>query len=91
VNWIVKRLEEGIVVDGISAVGSGLLSIGIPTTTVMQYESALKNDKYILLVHGGPQTLAVAEGLIGKTKHLSYTVHGQTVQNREGIAEFVAG
>ena len=91
VNWILKRLEEGIAVDGISAVGSGLLSIGIPTTTVMQYESALKNDKYILLVHGGPQTLAVAEGLIGKTKHLSYTVHGQTVQNREGIAEFVAG
>ena len=90
VNWILKGLEKGTPADGISSVGSGLLSIGIPKTHVMEYEVDLKKDKFILLVHGDPQTLAVAEGLIGKTKHLSYTVHGQTVEKREAIAEFVA-
>jgi hypothetical protein len=90
VNWIVKGLEEGTVVDGISSVGLGLLSIGIPRTDVMQYEVDLKRNKFIVLVYGDPQTLAVAEGLIGKTKHLSYTVHGQRVEDRTVVSEFVA-
>ena len=89
VSWILNGLQEGAIVDGISSVGSGLLSIGIPKTDVMQYEVDLKKDKFILLVHGDPQTLAVAEGLIGKTKHLSFTVHGQTVEDKEAVAEFV--
>src|ERR1700684_1569975 len=46
VAWIVGALEGAVVVGGVSALGAGLLSIGIPKDSVLQYDAALKTDKY---------------------------------------------
>ena len=48
VAWIVGALEGAVVVGGLSAIGAGLYSIGIPKDSVLKYESALKADKFIL-------------------------------------------
>ena len=52
VAWIVGALEGAVVVGGLSALGAGLYSIGIPKDSVVKYETALKSDKFLLLAHG---------------------------------------
>jgi uncharacterized membrane protein len=79
VAWIVAGLEGAAVVGGVSAVGAGLVSIGIPKDSVLKYDVALKTDKYLLVVHGTPADVNKAKDIIAGTEHTSYTVHGDAV------------
>lgn len=79
VAWIVAGLEGAVVVGGVSAVGAGLMSIGIPRDSVLRYDMALKTDKFVLIVHGTADEVAKARGIIAGTEHSSYDVHGQAV------------
>ncbi len=79
VAWIVGALEEAVVVGGLSVVGAGLFSIGIPKDSILKYEVALKTNQFLLIVHGTPETVHRAEQIIARTKRLDHTVHGETV------------
>jgi uncharacterized membrane protein len=79
VAWIVAGLEGAAVVGGVSALGAGLVSIGIPKDSVIQYETALKTDKFLLIVHGTSDAVGRARDIIEGTSHGSYTVHGEIV------------
>jgi len=79
VAWIIAGLEGAAVVGGVSAVGAGLVSIGIPKDSVVKYEVALKTDKFVLLVHGTPDAVAKAKAIIDGTEHSSCSVHGEKV------------
>ncbi|QMV19914.1 DUF1269 domain-containing protein [Granulicella sp. 5B5] len=79
VAWIVAGLEGAVVVGGVSAVGAGLFSIGIPKDSVIKYEVALKTDKFLLIVHGTPEAVDAAKHIIEGTEHHSYTVHEDLV------------
>jgi len=79
VAWIIAGLEGAVVVGGVSAIGAALVSIGIPKDTVLQYDIALKTDKFLLIVHGSPEQIDHAKAIIEGTQHSSYTVHGETV------------
>src|SRR6202050_3651656 len=52
VAWIVGALESAVVVGGVSALGAGLYSIGIPQDKIVKYETALKQDQFLLILHG---------------------------------------
>jgi uncharacterized membrane protein len=79
VAWIVAGLEGAVVVGGVSAAGAGLVSIGIPKDSVVKYDVALKTDKFLLVVHGTPDTVEQAKEIIRGTEHHSYSVHGELV------------
>jgi uncharacterized membrane protein len=79
VAWIIAGLEGAAVVGGVSAIGAGLLSIGIPKDSVLQYEVDLKTDKFLLVVHGTPGAIANAQDILSRTEHSSCTVHGEKV------------
>ena len=79
VSWIVAILEGSIVFGGVSVLGAALLSIGIPKDSVIQYETALKTNKFLLIVHGSRDAVAKAREIVENTKHVSYTVHGENV------------
>lgn len=79
VAWIVAGLEGAAVVGGVSAVGAGLFSIGIPKDSVVKYDVALKTDKFLLVVHGTPDAVDKAKEIIERTEHSSYSVHNETV------------
>jgi HSP20 family molecular chaperone IbpA len=49
VSWIVGALEGAVVVGGLSAMGAGLYSLGIPKDSILRYETALKTDKFVLI------------------------------------------
>ena len=78
VAWIVAGLEGAAVVGGLSAVGAGLFSIGIPKDSVVKYDVALKTDKFLLVVHGTPDAVDKARKIIEHTEHSSYEVHSDT-------------
>lgn len=50
-----------------TAFGAALWSIGIPKDSVLNYEQALKADKFLLLVHGTPDEVAKAHELLVST------------------------
>jgi hypothetical protein len=77
VSWVVAVLEGAVVFGGISALGAGLISIGIPKNSVIQYEAALKAEKFLLVVHGTPGAVARAKEAIAKTRFQSCSLHNE--------------
>lgn len=75
VAWIVGGLETALVVGGFSAFGAALFSIGIPKDSILKYETALKVDKFILIVHGTTQEVEKAKDILMKNKAEEAYVH----------------
>src|ERR1700690_4191832 len=75
VAWIVGALEGAVVVGGLSALGAGLYSIGIPKDSIVKYEAALKSDKFLLLAHGTANEVAKVKDIIESTHPLYCTLH----------------
>ncbi len=67
VGWIVGALEGAVVVGGLSALGAGLYSIGIPKDSIMQYEAALKSDKFLVIAHGATDEVSRAKNILQMT------------------------
>jgi Heat induced stress protein YflT domain/Alternative complex III, ActD subunit len=67
VAWIVSALEGAVVVGGLSALGAGLYSIGIPKDSVLKYEKAIKADKFLLVAHGTAAETTRARDILGTT------------------------
>jgi Protein of unknown function (DUF3341) len=65
--WIVGALEGAVVVGGLSALGAGLYSIGIPKDSVLKYETAIKTDKFLLVAHGTAAEAAKAKDILSTT------------------------
>jgi uncharacterized membrane protein len=77
VAWIVSAMEGAALVGGVSVVGAGLYSIGIPKDSVVEYDLALKTDKYLLVVHGSAKEVEAARGFIEKTRFASVKTHAK--------------
>src|SRR5271165_288678 len=67
VGWIVGALEGAAVVGGLSALGAGLYSMGIPKDSILQYETAVKSGKYVIITHGTAEETAHAREIIART------------------------
>ena len=68
VGWIVAALEGAAVVGGLSAIGAGLYSLGIPKDSILRYETALKTGKFVLIAHGSLDEIARAKEILNSTK-----------------------
>lgn len=75
VAWIVGALEGAVVVGGLSVFGAGLYSIGIPKDSVVNYELAVKTDKYLLVAHGSAAQVDRAKAILDSTHPVSVTRH----------------
>jgi uncharacterized membrane protein len=75
VAWIVGALEGAVVVGGLGALGAGLYSIGIPKDSIIQYEEALKADKFLLIAHGTVDEVAQAKNILQTTHPLQMEMH----------------
>jgi hypothetical protein len=76
VAWIVGALEGAVAVGGLSAIGAGLYSIGIPKDSVLRYEVALKANKFLVLAHGTAEEVAGARDIIVTTRPADIDIHG---------------
>ena len=75
VAWIVGALEGAVVVGGVSALGAGLYSMGIPKDSIVKYETALKTDQFLLIVHGTAAEVAKAKDIIETTHPAELDLH----------------
>ncbi len=75
VGWIVGAVEGAVVVGGLSAIGAGLVGMGIPKDSVVEYELALKTDKFLLVVHGPAAAVDKARGILEGTRATNMAVH----------------
>ena len=67
-------LQGAVLVGGVSALAGALMAVGIPKDSVLRYETALKADKFMLVVHGDAQDIKRAQELL-KTSGLSSFDH----------------
>lgn len=51
-SMLVGAFEGAAVVGGLSALGAGLVSLGLTKEQAIKYERDLKADRYLLFVHG---------------------------------------
>ena len=65
---LVSALEGAVLVGGVSAIGAALMQIGVPKDQVMKYETDLKVDKYVLMVHGSVEEQDKARSVLEQTK-----------------------
>jgi uncharacterized membrane protein len=75
VGWIVGALEGAAVFGGLSVVGAALYGMGIPKDSVINYEVALKTDKFVLMVHGTASDVEKAKEILAGTEAIDLTVH----------------
>src|ERR1022692_1832917 len=75
VAWIVGALEGAVVIGGLSALGAGLYSMGIPKDSIVKYETALKTDQFLLIAHGTAAEVVKAKDIIETTHPAYYTLH----------------
>lgn len=75
VSSIVGGLEGAVTVGGLSAVGAGLFGLGIPKNSVLNYETALKTDKYLVVAHGTADEVAKAKEMLDPLDIAEVAVH----------------
>jgi hypothetical protein len=75
VAWIVGALEGAVVVGGLSVLGAGLYSSGIPKDSIVKYETAIHTDQFLVIAHGTAAEVAKAKDIMESTHPLYCTLH----------------
>ena len=78
VSWIIGALENAAVVGGVSALGAGLFSIGIPKNSVLDYEEAVKAAKFLVIAQGTTTAVGKAKSILetsGATRVDTHEAH----------------
>jgi len=77
---VISAIENAIVVGGLSAIGAALYSIGVPKDSVLQYETAIKADGFLVMAHGTAAEVARAKTLLGSANPSQLGLHTRTPQ-----------
>lgn len=72
---ILGAVENAIIVGGLSALGAGLFSIGIPKNSVVKYETAVKADKFLVIFHGTEEEVKDARERLHETNPVEANAH----------------
>jgi len=72
---VASAIEGAVVVGGLTALGAALCSIGVPKDSVIQYETALKADQFLVTAHGTAEELARARAILANTSPSSLELH----------------
>ncbi len=72
---LVGALEGAVVIGGLSALGAALYSIGIPKDSIIRYETALKSEQYLIVVHGNQEEVERAHEVLATTEPADVAIH----------------
>ncbi len=71
----IGALEGAVVVGGISAISAALYGMGIPKNSILQYETAITTDSYLVMAHDTPSRIAIARAILEKAGASQVDVH----------------
>jgi hypothetical protein len=74
-SMAIYGIGNAIVVGGLSALGAALYGIGIPKDSVIQYETAVKADSFLVMAHGPAEEIARAKAILSTLKPSRLDVH----------------
>jgi hypothetical protein len=72
---VIAGIENAVIVGGISAIAAALFSIGVPKDSVIQYETALKTDSFLVMAHGPAAEIARAKTILGTVNPTRIDLH----------------
>lgn len=72
---IVGGIEGAAVVGGVSALVGALTAIGVPKDSVLRYETAIKGNKFLLIVHGDDNDIERARSVLAATDVKAFDHH----------------
>ncbi len=72
---VIAGLENAIVVGGLSALGAALYSLGIPKDSVLQYETDLKADNFLVMARGPTAEVQRAKNLLATLSPSPVDIH----------------
>jgi hypothetical protein len=75
---VAAGIENAVIVGGLSALGAAIYSIGVPKDSVLQYETAVKTDSFLVMAHGPASDIARAKTILGTTNPTRLDVHAGT-------------
>jgi hypothetical protein len=75
ISGIVGALEGAVIAGGLTAIGAGLLGMGFPKDSAVEYETALKTDKVLLTVHDTAADVERARTVIEGTRPITMSLH----------------
>ena len=61
---VASLVEGAVVVGGLSAIGAALYGLGIPKDTVLDYETAIAADEFLVVAHDTPDRIALAKSIL---------------------------
>ena len=78
-GWIVANLASAAggaaVGGGAGAIAAALRGVGVPDDAIPQYESALKADRYLIVVHGTAGDVEAAKAILDTTDATQVDLH----------------
>ncbi len=72
---LIAGVENAVLVGGLSAIGAALYSIGIPKDSVLQYETAVKADGFLVMARGAPDDILRAKEILRTINPSRLDVH----------------
>lgn len=75
---LISALEGAVVVGGLSALGAALTGIGVPKDSVLEYETAIAADSFLVMAHGPSDEVAHAKAVLETASSSRLDVHGTT-------------
>ena len=71
----ISGIENAVVVGALGALGAALYSIGVPKDSVVQYESDIKADSFLVMARGSTQEVERAKAILGTTNATRVDIH----------------
>ena len=72
---IISGIENAVLVGGLAALGAALYSIGAPKDSVIQYETDIKGDSFLVMVRGPEEEVARAKAILAATNPSRLDIH----------------
>jgi len=81
-----SAVEGAVVVGGLSAIGAAFASLGIPKDSVLQYETAIKADAFVVMAHGTAEEMVRAKAILALCGPSRTDIHaGHAVAETEAL------
>lgn len=72
---IISALEGAVTVGGAGVLGAALYSIGIPKNSIIEYETALKSDHFLVMAHGPQSEILRAKSILSSAFPSRVEIH----------------
>lgn len=87
---VLGAVEGAALGGGLSALGAAFFSIGIPKNSVIDYEKAVKNDEFLVMVHGLPEVVDRAREILAAANAAQLDIHKKVTAPGDHAAHHAA-